>query len=94
LRFEILRPNRLKPELQTGDGSQWRRAVATPGILKSFHPPFARHALRFETNRAPAQTGFGVAIAGSFPKDIENMGVKNFSTPAKFGIMPKVMGSS
>jgi len=35
-----------------------------------------------------------VAIAGSFPKDIENMGVKNFSTPAKFGIMPKVMGSS
>ena len=64
------------------------------GILESFHPPFARHALRFETNRAPAQTRFGVAITGSFPKDIENMGAKNFSTTAKFGIMPKVMGSS
>ena len=43
-----------------GDGF----AVANPKGVLSFHPAFACHALRFETNRAPAQTGFNGTPAG------------------------------
>ena len=35
-----------------------------PGIPESFHPAFVGDALRFETNRAPAQTGFANQAAG------------------------------
>ena len=32
--------------------------ASDPGSTELFHPSFARDALRFETNRAPVQTGF------------------------------------